>query len=111
VHPMLSLEELINTCNTCNLPIQTQLVRCTVCNQPNHEECAIYEQDEYMCPNCKFETMQRDLYMLFYPSLYTIYKYNCFFLPYFQLLLFLLSSVSDIYSAPNVVLGRTNKHM
>jgi hypothetical protein len=34
-----------------------QLVRCTVCNQPNHEECAIYEQDEYMCPNCKFETM------------------------------------------------------
>ena len=50
-------EELINTCNTCNLPIQTQLVRCTVCNQPNHEECAIYEQDEYMCPNCKFETI------------------------------------------------------
>ena len=34
-----------------------QLVRCTVCNQPNHEECAIYEQDEYMCPNCKFETI------------------------------------------------------
>jgi len=50
-------EELINTCNTCNLPIQMQLVRCTVCNQPNHEECAIYEQYEHICPNCKFETI------------------------------------------------------
>lgn len=51
-------EELINTCNTCNLPIQTQLVRYTVCNQPNHEECSIYEQYEHICSNCKFETIR-----------------------------------------------------
>jgi len=49
-------EELLLNCNTCGIPINSLIVRCTTCHQPNHEDCTIYDGQEHICPNCRIDT-------------------------------------------------------
>jgi hypothetical protein len=49
-------EELILICNTCGILINSLIVRCAICHQPNHEDCTIYDRQEHICPNCRIDT-------------------------------------------------------
>ena len=51
-------EELILICNTCGILINSLIVRCAICHQPNHEDCTIYDRQEHICPNCRIDTEQ-----------------------------------------------------
>ena len=49
-------EELILICNTCGILINSLIVRCAICHQPNHEDCTIYDRQEHICPNYRIDT-------------------------------------------------------
>ena len=49
-------EKLILICNTCGILINSLIVRCAICHQPNHEDCTIYDRQEHICPNCRIDT-------------------------------------------------------